>query len=60
MGLLMKDWPGKYHPALVRSLQLLKHDKAYALGAGNSVPEYVPDENYFAMIRAALDLREER
>jgi uroporphyrinogen decarboxylase len=43
-----------------RSLQLLKHDKAYALGTGNSVPEYVPDENYFAMIRAALDLREER
>jgi len=23
---------------------------AYALGTGNSVPEYVPDENYFAMI----------
>lgn len=30
---------------------------AYALGSGNSVPDYVPDENYFAMIRAALDLR---
>jgi uroporphyrinogen decarboxylase len=30
---------------------------AYALGTGNSVPEYVPDENYFAMIQAALDLR---
>jgi uroporphyrinogen decarboxylase len=27
----------------------------YALGTGNSVPEYVPDENYFAMIRAAID-----
>lgn len=26
---------------------------SYALGTGNSVPEYVPDENYFAMIRAA-------
>ncbi len=26
----------------------------YALGTGNSVPEYVPDENYFAMISAAL------
>jgi len=31
----------------------------YALGTGNSVPEYVPDENYFAMVRAALDLRRE-
>ena len=29
----------------------------YALGTGNSVPDYVPDQNYFAMIRAALDSR---
>lgn len=29
----------------------------YALGTGNSVPDYVPDANYFAMIRAALALR---
>ncbi len=29
----------------------------YALGTGNSVPDYVPDENYFAMIRAILELR---
>lgn len=29
----------------------------YALGTGNSVPEYVPEENYLAMIRAAgIDL----
>lgn len=27
----------------------------YALGTGNSVPDYVPDENYFAMIRAAWE-----
>ena len=30
---------------------------AYALGTGNSVPEYVPDENYFAMVHAALEAR---
>ena len=29
----------------------------FALGTGNSVPEYMPDENFFALIRAALDLR---
>jgi uroporphyrinogen decarboxylase len=29
----------------------------YALGTGNSVPEYIPQENYFAMIAAALDAR---
>ena len=27
----------------------------YALGTGNSVPEYIPDENFFAMTRAALE-----
>lgn len=29
--------------------------KGYALGTGNSVPEYVPDRHYFAMTRAAFD-----
>ena len=29
----------------------------YALGTGNSVPAYVPDEGYFAMIRTALQMR---
>ena len=29
----------------------------FALGTGNSVPEYMPDANFFALIRAALDLR---
>ncbi len=33
------------------------HRGAYALGTGNSVPDYVPDENYFAMIRVALETR---
>ena len=29
----------------------------FALGTGNSVPEYVPDAGYFAMVRAAMDGR---
>jgi len=36
-----------------RSRVMLQRSAArggYALGTGNSVPEYVPDENYFAMI----------
>jgi uroporphyrinogen decarboxylase len=28
----------------------------FALGTGNSVPEYVPDENFFALIRAAFSM----
>lgn len=30
---------------------------SYALGTGNSVPEYVPPEHYFAMIAAAIEGR---
>jgi uroporphyrinogen decarboxylase len=29
----------------------------YALGTGNSVPEYIDDEKYFAMISAATEKR---
>ncbi len=29
----------------------------YALGTGNSVPDYVPDQGYFALLQAALEQR---
>lgn len=32
---------------------VLSSDNGYALGSGNSIPEYVPIENYMAMIAAA-------
>jgi uroporphyrinogen decarboxylase len=41
-----------------RSFEMLKRSEkrgGYALGTGNSVPEFVPAENYFAMISAALN-----
>jgi uroporphyrinogen decarboxylase len=41
-----------------RAKEMLKRTsgcKAYSLGTGNSVPEYVPNDNYFAMIKAAYD-----
>ena len=28
-------------------------DGGYALGSGNSVPDYIPNENFIAMLRAA-------
>jgi len=43
-----------------RSREMLERSAtvgAYALGTGNSVPEYVPVENYCAMIWAALETR---
>jgi uroporphyrinogen decarboxylase len=41
-----------------RSKKMLEKSEklgGYALGTGNSVPSYIPDENYFAMISAALE-----
>ncbi|NLW86163.1 MAG: uroporphyrinogen-III decarboxylase-like protein, partial [Planctomycetes bacterium] len=43
-----------------RSEAMLKRTSqrgGYALGTGNSVPEYVPQENYFAMIAPAVEDR---
>jgi uroporphyrinogen decarboxylase len=34
-------------------LQLTANRGGFALGSGNSIPYYVPDEKYFAMIKAA-------
>ncbi|MGI5869523.1 MAG: uroporphyrinogen decarboxylase family protein [Kiritimatiellia bacterium] len=33
--------------------------RGYALGSGNSIPDYVPVQNYLAMVRAAQALRAE-
>lgn len=42
-----------------RSKKMLERSASrgsYALGSGNSIPEYVPKENYYAMISAATDM----
>jgi len=40
-----------------KMVALSKQFWGYALGTGNSVPAYVPDSNYFALIQAVLDGR---
>ena len=42
----------------MRCLKMLEQSSSsggYALGSGNSIPEYFPDNKYFAMISAAYD-----
>jgi uroporphyrinogen decarboxylase len=36
-------------------LHMTKETGGYALGSGNSIPDYVPLENYKALLRAALE-----
>jgi len=60
MGGLDLDFVCRETPANVakRARAMLERSASrggYALGTGNSVPEYVPRENYFAMINAALE-----
>ena len=48
-----------YESALELGRQYRRTARGYALGSGNSIPEYVPVENYLAMIRAAQTIRRE-
>ncbi|MCE5184651.1 MAG: hypothetical protein LLF76_00805 [Planctomycetaceae bacterium] len=43
-----------FHRARKMLARSIEHG-AYALGTGNSVPDYIPDENYLAMIAAARE-----
>ncbi len=45
--------PEKVYRRALGMLERAAADGGYALGTGNSVPEYVPDEGYWAMVRAA-------
>ncbi len=51
MDFLVRSTPGEIHKRAVEILKLTR-SKGYALGSGNSIPTYVPIENYLAMIQA--------
>ena len=47
----------------LRSTKMLERAKArggYALGSGNSIPDFIPDDHYRALLRAALDWDQQR
>lgn len=46
-----------YEKVLEAGRRFRRSARGYALGSGNSIPEYIPTENYLAMIRAAQTLR---
>jgi len=60
MGGIDMDFVARSTPEAVykRSRAMLERaglNGGYALGTGNSVPEYIPPENYFAMLQAAFE-----
>jgi len=46
-----------YETVLESGRKFRERAKGFALGSGNSIPEYVPAEGYLAMIRAVRDIR---
>lgn len=57
MDFMCRATPEEIYARAKALLQQTEERGGYALGTGNSVPDYVPDENYFAMIRAILETR---
>jgi uroporphyrinogen decarboxylase len=47
-----------YHAVIRQGTEYRNTAQGYALGSGNSIPDYVPVENYLAMVRAAQELRQ--
>ncbi len=54
---LIRSTPDQVNKRAQAMLERAADKGGYALGTGNSVPAYVPDEAYFAMIAAAINAR---
>ncbi|MEN6385857.1 MAG: uroporphyrinogen decarboxylase family protein [Phycisphaerales bacterium] len=57
LDFIVRSTPNEVYRRSAKMLERTSSRGGYALGTGNSVPEYVPDENYFAMILAAVQDR---
>ncbi len=57
MNYLVTRTPEEVYDRARKLLEQTWERGGYALGSGNSIPEYVPYENYLAMTRAALDFK---
>lgn len=56
MNFLVSGTPEAVYARACAMLERTAGRDGYMLGSGNSIPEYVPTENFLAMNRAALDL----
>ncbi len=54
LDFLVRKSPEDIYQRSKKMLELSTEKGGYALGSGNSIPHYVPFENFFAMLRAAV------
>ncbi len=60
VNVLCVEQPGEVKRKVVEDgRRFRQHARGYALGSGNSIPDYVPVEGYLAMVEAAQCLRAE-
>ena len=52
MDFIARKTPSEIQERSIKMLRRGMEKGGYALGSGNSIPDYIPDENYFAMISA--------
>lgn len=57
MDFLSRKSPDEVYQRAKKLLERTFDTGGFALGSGNSIPDYVPVENYLSMIRAAVDFR---
>ena len=57
MDFLARKSPSEIYNRASKLLEQTFDTGGFALGSGNSIPDYVPVENYLAIIRAAVDFR---
>lgn len=57
MDFLARKSPEEIYTRSLHLLEKTSGSGGYALGSGNSIPNYVPTDNYLAMIRAAVDFK---
>jgi uroporphyrinogen decarboxylase len=48
-----------FNEVVEKGLRFRNQAQGYALGSGNSIPDYVPVEGYLAMVRAAQQIRQD-
>ena len=55
LDFLAESTPGQVRKRALDLLKLTAGEGSYALGSGNSIPTYIPAENYLAMINAVRE-----
>jgi uroporphyrinogen decarboxylase len=55
--LCLKKYDEVYREVLEKGIKFRMNARGYGLGSGNSIPEYVPEDGFRAMIDAAKEIR---